>query len=523
MSRYADCTVNCAATCYVWIFTGYICTTQIARGFGKIIREEDETMLIKSDITHRINVSILALALALTPLAIAAQGTRITPPKNGYSVDQDVQLGRQAAAEVKKQMPILPEDGTIDRYVEGVGRRLVNAIPPEYRQPAFQYQFDVVNARDINAFALPGGPMFVNRGMIEAAETEGEMAGVMAHEISHVVLRHGTAQATKQQSAKYQLPALGGAILGAIIGGNLGGVIAQGSQTGVAALLLKYSREYEQQADILGSQIMARAGYDPRDLANMFRTIERQSGGSGAPEWLSSHPNPGNRYEAIVQEAARLQVRPGAGQSDTAQLNRVQSELSRMGQAPTMSEIGRRSAQNQQGGNQYPDDSRVEQQVEFPSPNYRTYAPGNVFQISVPSNWQQFESQNSVTFAPRGAYGNFQGQSVFTHGTIAGVANAQTANLEEASDRYIGSMLRSNSYLQPQGSYQQRSIQGRRALAITLAGRSPVTGRTELVTIYTTMLRNGNLFYLINAVPREEYNRYGNVFSNIVRSVRLNG
>src|SRR6185503_916226 len=116
---------------------------------------------------------------------------------------------------------------------------------------------------DINAFALPGGPMFVNRGMIEAAKSEGEVAGVMAHEISHVALRHGTAQASKGQGAA--ILGTAGQIAGAILGGTLGNVIGLGSQIGATAYITKYSREYERQADILGAQIMARAGYDPRE------------------------------------------------------------------------------------------------------------------------------------------------------------------------------------------------------------------------------------------------------------------
>ncbi len=193
-------------------------------------------------------------------------------------------------------------------YVQNVGRRLVNAIPSQFQHSEFRYQFKIVNASDINAFALPGGYMYVNRGMIEAARNEGEMAGVMAHELSHVALRHGTAQATKQSNPVNQLPAIGGAILGAIFGGTIGGVAQTAGQIGSAALLTKYSREYETQADILGSQIMARAGYDPQDLANMFKTIERQSGGSRSPEFLSSHPNPENRYENINREARLLRV-----------------------------------------------------------------------------------------------------------------------------------------------------------------------------------------------------------------------
>ncbi|MGE0884123.1 MAG: M48 family metalloprotease [Blastocatellales bacterium] len=465
----------------------------------------------------------LAATLGLAQLTAIAQGTRIQMPKNKYSLQQDVQLGRQAAAEVEKQMPIMPENSEVDRYVESVGRRLVAAIPREYQQSAFQYEFDVVNASDINAFALPGGPMYVNRGMIEAARNEGEMAGVMAHELSHVVLRHGTAQATKAQSAKFQLPAIGGAILGAIIGGNVGSIIAQGTQLGVSAYFLKYSREYERQADLLGAQIMARAGYDPRDLANMFRTIEREGGGSG-PEWLSSHPNPGNRYEAITQEAERLRVNRSAARYDTAEFNRVKNELRRMSPAPTMQQIAQQSARNQQSNERpYPSGSRIERSVERPSSRYSTYSVGNVFRISVPENWQRFESQASVTFAPRGAYGDYQGQSVFTHGAIAGVVNAGTGNLEEASNRYVGSLLQNNSYLNPQGRYNRSSIDGQRALSIRLAGRSPVTGQTEVVTVHTTMLRNGTLFYIINVAPSGEYGLYNRAFSTMLRSVQLNG
>src|SRR6266513_2840433 len=157
----------------------------------------------------------------------------------------------------------------------------------------------------IAAVALSGGTMYVNRGMIEAAKTEGEVAGVVAHELSHVALRHGTAQATK--ATPYEVGTIAGAVIGAIVGGNAGTLIAQGTQFGLGTAFLRFSREYERQADIEGSQIMARAGYDPRDMANMFKTIEQQ-GGSGGPQWLSDHPNPGDRYSYINKEAQSLHV-----------------------------------------------------------------------------------------------------------------------------------------------------------------------------------------------------------------------
>src|SRR5205814_5992592 len=167
--------------------------------------------------------------------------------------------------------------------------------------PECRYYFKVVNASDLNAFALPGGPMYVNRGMIEAAKTEGEMAGVMAHELSHVALRHGTAQATKAQ--KYGLLAGIAGIAGTIFGGPGLGQVAQAP---FGVYFLKFSREYETEADLLGARIMASAGYDPRDLANMFQTIERQGGGGGG--FLSDHPSSSNRYARINQEAQYLHV-----------------------------------------------------------------------------------------------------------------------------------------------------------------------------------------------------------------------
>ena len=247
--------------------------------------------------------TITTVVAVLSGALVTAQ-TTITPPANSYTPAQDVQLGREASAQVRQELPIMHDDA-VTSYVQDLGHRLVYAIPPDLRHREFSYTFEVVNVREINAFALPGGPMFVNRGMIDAAKSEGEVAGVMAHELSHVLLRHGTAQASK--ATKYEVGQVAGAILGSIIGGGWGQVISQGTQFGLGTAFLRYSREYEKQADLEGAQLMARAGYDPREMANMFRTIEQQGGGGG-PQWLSDHPNPGNRFEYINREADSLQV-----------------------------------------------------------------------------------------------------------------------------------------------------------------------------------------------------------------------
>lgn len=465
---------------------------------------------------QKLAVWLLAMAIFAMPLAAFGQ-TRIVAPKNKYKVSDDVQAGRQAATQVERQMPIL-RDGTIDNYVESVGRRLVAAIPQEFQHPEFRYSFDVVNARDINAFALPGGPTYVFRGMIEAARTEGEMAGVMAHEISHVALRHATAQATETQKA--QIGSILGQIAGAVIGGGLGQAIGGASQVGFGAWALKYSRKYESQADILGAQIMARAGYNPLDLANMFRTIEQQGGGSSGPEWLSSHPNPGNRYQAITQEARLLRVSGNQGQ-DSREFQRVQARLRGMSPAQTMAQIA-------QAGQQYPSDGGntgdgggySNGNVEAPSTRYRTYTGGSLFRVSVPGNWRELSGgTNSIMFAPEGAYGN-QG---ITHGVWIGVEQASSRYLQQASDAYVRSLLQSNTYLRQQSGYRRSTIDGNEALAIQLGGRSSVTGRNELVTVYTTLMRDGNLLYFITVAPQNESGAYSSVFSNVLRSLQLAG
>src|SRR5688572_29229584 len=192
--------------------------------------------------------SAVIFILGLVSSLVLAQ-TPVKPPKNSYTPEQDVELGRKAAAEIRQQYPII-EDAAIQRYMTGLGERLVAVSPRDLNNPVFEYSFTPVNVKEINAFALPGGPMFVHRGMFEAAAGEGEVVGVMAHELAHVLLRHGTANASKAQNPWLQLGQLAGIVGGAIVGGPTGSAIAQTSQFGLGTWLLKYSREYETQADL---------------------------------------------------------------------------------------------------------------------------------------------------------------------------------------------------------------------------------------------------------------------------------
>ncbi|HET9526837.1 MAG TPA: M48 family metalloprotease [Pyrinomonadaceae bacterium] len=457
---------------------------------------------------------IALVAIALMPLSAIAQ-TQIKYHSNKYSIQDDVKLGRQAAQEVEQQYPLM-RDEDVQSYVERVGRRLVSSIPSQYQHPEFQYSFRVVNARDINAFALPGGPMFVNRGMIEAARTEGEMAGVMAHEIAHVALRHGTAQATKGQ--KYGLLAGIAGIAGTILTGNQG--IGQLAQAPFAVYLLKFSREYETEADVLGAQIMARSGYDPRDLANMFRTIEQQGGGGGGG-FLSDHPSPKDRYARINREAQMLRVESGT--RDSREFASIQQRLRGFGRAPSMQEIARSGQRYPTGENtgNYPE-NRPTGRVEYPSSRYQNYSIFNGgVQVSVPGNWRQINAGNTVWFAPEGAYGQYNGQVIYTHGASFGVAQASNRNLQRATQELINNLAQGNNNLRVSGSNQRTTMSGRNALVSTLSNVNEATGRGETVRLITTQLRDGQIFYMIAVAPQGERN-FDVAFQNVLRSVRIN-
>lgn len=465
--------------------------------------------------TRHIPTHGLRLLLATGALcAIVAGGpeaqTKITAAKNKYTPAQDVQIGQEAAAEVKKQLPML-DDGRIDDWVETVGRQLVSAIPAEFAHREFRYTFDVVNQKEINAFALPGGPMFLNRGMIQAAKTEAEVAGVMAHEISHVALRHGTAQATKGE--KFQIGAILGQVAGAVIGGTAGSIIAQGSQFGLGTYFLKYGRQAESEADLLGAQILARAGYDPRQMANMFKTIEAE-GGSRGPEWMSSHPNPGNRYNAINKEASMLRVQ---GNADTGQFRTVQQRLGGMSPALTAEQIAA-NQKNQSRGQGTVSNRPVN--VEPPSAQQRTYQAGKVLRITVPANWQQTGGE-VLTYAPEGGYyTDGRGGTSFTHGMQVGVAQGGSGNLQRDTDALIQGFAKNNPNLRNTGS-RRETLGSRTGLTTFLTNVSDSTREQEGIAVSTTYLRDGNVLFLVGVSPRDESEDYEAAFRRIRRSLQI--
>src|SRR6266540_3942013 len=319
----------------------------------------------------------LVLYAVLSTAAIAQAQTKIKPGFNLFSPDDDVQIGQQSAAEAAQQLPLM-NDAQVNAYVNTIGQRLAaNA-----GGPGFRYQFRVVNQSDINAFALPGGYVFINRGVLDNSRNEGEVAGVIAHEISHVALRHGTHQASKAYLAQAGISILGG-ILGGRVGEGTAQIINAVGGIGLNALFLKYSRDLETQADVRGSQILAASGYSPVDMVNFFRTLEGVDK-SKKTNWLSDHPAPPDRIARIEKEAQLLRVSPTPTEN-VAELRQVQSRLAGFGAGQPGRSVSQASASG-------------------PSSSGRTRSSGRAQTINVPAPSNSLSTYTSRSGLYRIAY-----------------------------------------------------------------------------------------------------------------------
>jgi predicted Zn-dependent protease len=239
---------------------------------------------------------------------------------NLFSPEQDIQLGEASAEEIMHQVVVLRDERT-EAYVQRLGER-VAAHAPGYK---FPYKFVVVDSPEVNAFALPGGYVFVNEGAVEAARTEGELAGVLAHEVAHVSLRHGTTQASRAYLAR---TAVG--VFNTVAGfghSDFLRVAAAAFGTGANNFFLRSNRAAELQADAEGARLLAEAGYDPRDMANFFERLEERGGGREQSDAAGDHPDPASRVEVIGKVAAAL-GQTHAHARDSEEFRRVKARLS---------------------------------------------------------------------------------------------------------------------------------------------------------------------------------------------------
>jgi beta-barrel assembly-enhancing protease len=484
-------------------------------------------------------------ALCLLVLLLAAQaypqstGPEFPDPgKPGMSREEQRKIGLQAAAEVYKQMPVLPDDSMETKYVQQLGKKLVATVPPEYSWP---FEFHVVAQKEINAFALPGGPMFINLGTITSAASEGELAGVMGHEMAHVYMQHSAKQAGKARTTGL-LAGIAGAVLGASVGGAVAQLGQMGIQMTAQGVLMKYSRSDETEADAVGTVILYKAGYNPQAMADFFRTLEAQ-GGQSPPQFLSSHPNPGNRQQAIQKQIADWP--PKEFVTDSPRFQEVRQHATGVKsysaeQIAQGAKTGEWSALNKKNGFTTPGATAVPASASgapavspavsldkvLPSQQMRTANLGPV-KMDYPENWQvQMPKQQGdfITIAPKaGVVPNGVGYGVVVNGVAP--SDGAAKNIDDMT-RQLVQDLKQNGGLQPTGDAQSITVAGTEGRSITLQSASPFAApdgqpQKEKDWLVTVPQPDGSLLFFIFVAPQKDFPRFQPTYQAMLKSVRF--
>ena len=447
----------------------------------------------------------LAVLLVFCVFQIQPLDARVEPSHgfNMFSAQEEVQAGQQSAAQVSKQLPILPDSDPVSVYVRRLGQQLAAHAPGE----KWPYSFHVVNQKEINAFALPGGPVFVNIGTIQAADNEAELAGVIAHEISHVVQRHGTRAASKQMAA--QLPL---AILGGVMGqGALSQMAQMGLSFGVGSYFLKNSRKAESEADLLGTDIMYDTGFNPRAMADFFTKLQEEGGARG-PQFFSDHPDPGNRAQSVAKEVATLPRKSGY-RSDSAEFRDIKERVAGM-KPLTAQQIAARQtpAMNASAGS-------VQPSASLRSFSHRDFA------ISYPENWQVYGDQNSaVTIAPQSGVS----QNAVAYGVMINTYQPEDANvsLDQATHDLLASLRQSNPDLREIGHDENIRVNGVAGKSVDLIGTSPLRDQSghsiqERDWLVAVMRQDGGLLYIVSIAPDKDFESLRPTFEQMLKSLQL--
>jgi Zn-dependent protease with chaperone function len=431
-----------------------------------------------------------AIFLILVSLTVLAERTKLKPATSGPPQD-DIKMGLNAATEAEKQL-VLIKNPEATAYITSLGSSLVAKAPNDNK---FPFTFKIVDDKSINAFALPGGPIYVNRGAIEAADNEAQIAGVIGHESGHVILRHGMAQAKKSQLTQ---GIIGGfsAIFGNSTVAQLAG--AAGAFAG-SSILLRYSRDAESQADLMGTQILFDCGYDPAAMAVFFDKLAQDHKGSKSEQFFSNHPIPENRVRKVNDEITRIGAVPPNPRTDTAAFQRVKKLLLAMPDPPKPVPAGAATP------------------PPAPSTHLTDFQTSGI-QLRHPDNWKSAVDGTNVTLAPAGG---IVGKGDLAYGLIIDVFKPQNAgNLDQVTTQFIDSLLKGNTSAKIVRSKVAAQVGGKPAQLTELSNASPMGGQESDIVI-TVMQPDGTLLYFIEVAPTKDTPQYQPSFRSILDSVRF--
>ncbi len=482
-----------------------------------------------------------ASVLATEAHAQTAGPTFPNPGKTSMSKDNQHALGMETAAQVFQQMPVLPDYSEESQYIRQLGKKLVATIPPEYSWP---FEFHVIPDKQINAFALPGGQMFINVGTLTSARTEAELAGVMGHEMAHVYMQHSAKQASKGQTTS-MLAGIASAVLGGTVGSKAGGLVGQlgqmGIQMGTQGLLMKYSRNDESQADAVGAVILYKAGYNPQSMVDFFKTMGAVAG-AAPPELFSSHPNPGNRQEAIKKQIANWPATDYVGESasfNEAHKHALQVKTYSPQEIQAGAEAGQWAAVNKQNGaglyspgeGTFPNrasgpPSPVSLESVQPSQKMTTADLGPL-KISRPENWPVTLPEQKgqfVTIAHQaGVTNRGVGYGVLLNGAAG--PEGQRVSVHDMTLQLIKQIQQSNE-LEQLGDPQPLTVAGVEGRSTFLRSPSPFPdskGQTqpERDWLVTVPMKDGSLIFMIFVAPEADFARLEPTYQAMVKSVQF--
>lgn len=461
----------------------------------------------------------LFLIILSVPFALFSQRpvkqADVKVQKTSLSRDQEMQLGKDAAIQVEREMEVI-HNAEIEHWLNQIGQNL--AKTPQAN--AYPYYFKLVNDDSINAFALPGGPMYVHTGLLKAADSEGEIAGVLAHEMSHVALRHGAAQVTKQQTFGSLFEVLGAAA-GTLTSNQNGqcGMLCQLTQVGTSlgqnSVLMKFSRGYEHDADLNGARMMSSAGYDPIELPQFFEKLEAKHGTASEPRglslWMASHPATGSRIQYV---------------SDDIKFYPKRNYQSRMGNLPRVKKlIAAIPPPRPQPGKLILAKQGATTRTSLPT-GFKDYQ-ANGFAIAYPAVWKigQPQPASSLYMIPDG--GTIQSKNggiELLSGAMIDYyvpqAGASSVNLEASTKEFLESLQMGDVNLRADKP-ERVEVGGKTALMTKLITKTSLQQEPDQVVYLYTVARDAGLWYLVLAAQPSKLGEFGPVFNQMIGTVQF--